>query len=107
MPLLDQLSELLIAHCLEHLDDLWKGGGVPGDDDGADLDDQDLADCPKCVGEFCGVNTTLLAISDDACTGRFDLCCQRCAFTATLYGFVCEREGHPRTAVSLEPYTLP
>jgi hypothetical protein len=107
MDLLDRLSELLIAHCLEHLDDLWTGGGVPGDDDGGDADAEDLADCPQCLGEYCGVNTTLQAISDDACTGRFDLRCQRCTFTAVLYGFVCERKDHPRAAVSLKPYTLP
>jgi hypothetical protein len=74
MHLLDQLSEHLIAHCLELLDELWGMGGVPG---------------------------------DDACTGRFDLRCQRCAFVGVLYGFVCERQDHPRAAVSLEPYTLP
>lgn len=107
MHLIDQLSELLIAHCLEHLDDLWRGGSVPGDDDGGDVDGGDLADCPQCLGEYCRVNTTLQAISDDACTGRFDLRCQRCAFTAVLYGFVCERQDHPRAAVSLKPYTLP
>jgi hypothetical protein len=103
MDLLDQLSELLIAQCLEQLDELWKMGSVPGDD----LDTDDLADCPQCGGEFCEVTTTLQAVSDDACTGRFDLRCQRCAFTAVLYGFVCEREDHPRAAVSLGPYTLP
>jgi hypothetical protein len=107
MDLLDQCSELLIQDCLEHLDDLWKMGSVPGDDDAGERDADDLADCPQCGGECCEVTTTLQAISDDACTGQFDLRCQRCAFTGVLYGFVCEREDHPRAAVSLGPYTLP
>jgi hypothetical protein len=103
MDLLDQLSEPLITHCLELLDELWGMNGVPGDD----LDTEDLDDCPQCLQEACQVIVTLQAISDDACTGRFDLRCQRCAFTAVLYGFVCEREDHPRAAVNLEPFTLP
>jgi hypothetical protein len=107
MELLNRLGEPLMQRCFECLDDLWKGGAKPGDDDGGDVDTEQLEVCPQCQAEQCTVNTTVQAISDDACTGRFDLRCTLCGFTGVVYGFVCDRSDHPRAAVSLEPFALP
>jgi hypothetical protein len=107
MDLLERLDESLMQRCFECLDDLWKSGAKPGDDDGGDVDMEQLEVCPMCQAEQSTVNTTVMAIGDDACTGRFDLRCTLCDFTGVVYGFVCERPDHPRAAVNLEPYTLP